>query len=275
MKSLKLILFFFLGLVIQTSWSQRNLTLKPESKYEVISEMETNTTMSMMGQDMDMKQEQNSTSILEITAEEEDLYNFTVEVVAITAKISQMGQEESYDSADEESQKGPLGVAYNDRLNDKKHFKISKQGELINPEEIEEEIAGEAFGELQQYFSFFIPLPDDIAVGKTWTDNQTVETDELNLKSDKTYTVISIDGDLITLGLKGTINMRQNMVNEGATVKTNLRGTTSGETIVDKANNIIKSDHSFTQFEGNTQASGMDIPISMKTTVKNSVKEIK
>src|SRR5699024_3784411 len=123
--------------------------------------------------------------ILEITSEEEDLYNFTIEVVSITANVSQMGQEESYDSEDEESQKGPLGIAYNERLNDKKHLKINKQGEMVNPEELEEEVSGEFFGELQQYFSSFIPLPDDIAVGKTWTENQTVETDELNLKSDR------------------------------------------------------------------------------------------
>lgn len=274
MKNLKLPLFLILCLIIQYSWGQKNLTLKPESKYEVISEVNTNTTMSMMGQEMEMKQDQKSTSILEITTEEKDVYNFTVEVISISAKISQMGQEESYDSEDEESQNGPLGIAYNDRLNDKKDLKIDKQGDLVNPEDVDDDIAGEVFAELQQYFSFFIALPDDISVGETWTDNQNVKTDELNLKSDRTYTVKSTDGDLITLEVKGSIKLHQNMVSEGATVKTNLRGNTSGEVTVGKSNNIVKSDNSFTQFEGNTQASGMDIPISMKTTTKNTIKEI-
>lgn len=271
MKNIFLLLFLA---SFQISFAQNQLQLKPDSKYERSTETTSTTTMSMMGQEMQMNQEEKSTSIIEVIAEKNEAYDFQVTITEVSAKVSQMGHEESYDSTDEDAHKSPLAIAYDGHLNTARKMRIDKNGKITTMKEDDSEEMAEDFSGLQESFSIFIALPEDLEVGKTWTDQQKIKTDEMDLQVERTYTVKSLNDEEVHLQISGEMSLKQNIVNEGTRVNTKLNGTTAGEIFLYRTYNVVKSEKSFTRLKGNTHTSGMDIPITVETRINTELKEI-
>lgn len=275
MKNLKQFFLIAFFITAQLSFGQNKLSLKKGAKYEKITETNSITTMSMMGQDMEMVQKEKSTSLLEIITEKDDFFEFTNKLTAVQVSVEQMGQEATFDSTDDEDTKSPLATAYEEHLNKKRKIKIDKEGKVIKPEneeaqeELEEELAN-----TQETFSIFIALPKDLSIGKNWTENQSLNTDEIKIDSNRNYEVKSIEDNLITLTLSGDISIIQDMVNQGTEVKSKLKGTLAGEVIVDKNTHVVKSEESITKMEGTTHTAGMDIPMNVNTSTHTTIEEL-
>jgi|GEM_PF-1896289 len=275
MKNLRVLSFFVFLVFTQDVFSQNRLNLETGKKYEKTTTTNSTTTMRMMGQEMEMIQKEKSVSLLEIIAEKEDYFEFTNTLTAVQVSVEQMGQEASFDSEKAAGEQGSLAAAYEDYLNKERKIKIDKTGKVVKPEgEEDQEKLEEELANSQEAFTMFIALPEEIAVGKTWTENQSFHTDEVEIESNKTYEVKAIEENLITLNLSGDININQEMVNQGTEVKSKLKGSLTGEIIVDKNSHVVKKEESFTKMEGNTHTSGMDIPMQVNTTTNTSIKEI-
>ena len=275
MKNLNPLFLIAFFIIAQLSFGQNKLSLEKGAKYEKTTETNSTTTMSMMGQDMEMVQKEKSTSILEIIAEKDDYFEFTNTLTAVQVNVEQMGQEASFDSTDEEDTLSPLAAAYEEHLNKERKVKINKEGKVIKPESEEaQDDLEEDFADAQENFSIFIALPEDLSIGKTWTENQSLNTDEIELISNRTYEIKSIEDNLITLNISGDISINQDVINQGTQVKSKLSGNLMGKVIVDKNTHVVKSEESIAKMEGNTHTAGMDIPMSVHTTTNTSIKEI-
>lgn len=271
MKKLNFLILFVLCLSIQFSFAQNKLQLKPGSKYERVVNTDAVTIMSMMGQEMEMSQKAKTKVEVEITKEESKYFEFTTKLLSISSEVSQMGQDMSFDSENEEDMNGPLAEIYQAVLGTTNTMHISKDGNSVDSKT---EDSDEDYGNIQEALSMFIALPENVKTGDTWTAEQDFDQEGILLKSKKDYKVKSIERNLVTLEVKGDMSINQNAVNQGVEVKTKIKGNVSGEIIVDKTNNIVTSENSFSSMEGNTHTSGMDIPIKVRTTTKVATKKL-
>lgn len=264
-------MLFVLCAGIQFTYAQNKLELKPGTKYERKVTTNGMTTMSMMGQEMEMTQDAKIKTLIEIIEEKDDHYKVSTKLISISTKASQAGQEVSFDSENEDDMNGPMAEAYKSAIGSTSVMKIDKQGNLI---ESDDEDNIDDLGSIQEAISIFIALPKDLSVGNTWSVEQNIDNEGVKLKSKRDYKVKSIEGNLVTLEVKGNMDINQNATNEGVEVKSKLKGSISGEIILDKETHVVMSENSFSKMDGNTHASGMDIPMDVSTTTKTKVKKL-
>lgn len=255
---------------LPTLWAQESLKLEANTSYELLEETNSTTTMTMMGQEMEMLQNQNSTSLVKIKDIKNDVYEFSVMVTQLKANVSQMGQEASFDSEDPEDETSPLAIAYKEVINQEKTQKMDAKGTLIIDKDTDEEMAMN----MQQTVGMFLALPDNLNEGSTWTEDIDFKSDALNMTGKRNYKVIKVNGDMVTLQVSGDLVMKQDMVNQGQEVKSDLNGNVAGEMTLNKNSSMILESQMLMNMEGNTQTMGMNIPIKVRTNSKTTAKKM-
>lgn len=272
-------LFFLFLLCNQLSFSQTELKIAPGETYKVRTESNSSTHISMMGQDMETTQQENAISSLNIIEESDKYFTFFLRLDEVQSTVSQMGQEEDYDSTIEEDSLSPLAIAYKDRLHKEMLQKLDKAGKLVLPhkskEEEEKDEKTESAEEMHNFSALFVKLPTEVAVNDSWVEEQKIESKGIDLEGKRTYTVKQVEGDQITLQVTGRLKMSQETLTEGMEVTSNLKGNISGEVLMNKTSSIIESDQSVMTMEGSTHTMDIEIPIRVRTITKTTVMKTK
>src|SRR5699024_725864 len=142
-----------------------------------------------------------------------------------------MGREITIDSENPEDLQGKKGEALKKVLNKEINVEMDKNGNIIsiNTNKVDGELLKVINGNYSKtgYGAtiVFLPLPKDLAVGKSWTNT----TNSAGVNANMTYTVKAIEGDKATLSVSGDMAIDKTVKKNGMSTNINLKGTFTGE----------------------------------------------
>lgn len=192
-----------------------------------------------------------------------------------------MGQKKSFDSGNEEDQKGPFAPYFKEILSRNFDITIDSSGRTIvaTPEKTElskpddklvtitdmlKPIIDLVYPPAKGSASFFHVLPGGSkSVGSTWTETTDTESE----KSTTGYTVSSITDSTITVDFKTTATCNSKTEMMGRLTRTIVNNASTGNIIVDRKTGLLKEKTATTDSNGTTEAMGGTVPISGKLNV--------
>ncbi len=108
--------------------------------------------------------------------------------------------------------------------------------------------------------AFFI-LPDGKKPGDSWADSST----EKNMKTVKTYTFKSLDKNIATINLAGSVTGTGQMEMQGMQVNISMNSTTAGDIIVDTKTGLVSKRTDIGDINGTLDLMGQSMPVMSKT----------
>lgn len=268
MKKTNLLLaVMFIG---SAAFSQSKLSLTKGQTFNVESKMSTETVTEMQGQEMKSDMEITTNYKIEVADANKGNYTLNNTVTGMKFKMSQMGQEMKYDSDDSDNANNPLALGMDKLLNTPHKVRINESGKITGYDTVD--VENVALTSLEQSgFGAevaFQAMPANLKAGDKWSDSST--TPELSRKTN--YVVKSIAGDLVTLGLSGTLKTDIKMENQGIDIHTVSDGTFTGETVVDRKTGIIHSSKTVSDAKGTVNAMGQEFPVQTKVESSSKLK---
>lgn len=277
MKSIQLLVAAFLTGSVAMAQQAPTLQLKTGESFVVTSVMDNKTVTNIQGQDMESSINSTTTYQLEVKDDQTNKYTLSNTLTHMKMSVSQMGQEMAFDSDKEEDLSGPLGAAFADYINKPQKVQIDYNGNILKDDKAEEKTPDASAMGLKQLENSgfgtqfaFEPLPKNLKVGDTW--DRTSEEEGITRKTH--YSVKSINGDLATISLNGTMSSEIKMTNQGMDITTKTDGQISGEEIVNVKSGIIESSTSNVKSAGTVNAAGQEFPVDTEMSVKTSIKKI-
>jgi hypothetical protein len=118
-----------------------------------------------------------------------------------------------------------------------------------------------------QNSSFFPDKP--VSAGDRWNMKSSTTVSNFKMDLDMKMTLKSIENDAVDIAIEGTIFTPEGYEQEtrGITTKVTLKGTQQGLVTVNKNTGWIISSNITQHFEGNIEAVGMKIPLSVTSTI--------
>lgn len=239
-------------------------------KFQVVTEVKSNTVTSAMGQDMEMS---NTSTIYidhELKSVGDKKFSIGVVIKRIAATVSVMGQEQSIDSDDETIKSNPaLADAFKslgkEAVVTVDEGKVSMQGEMMD---VLKNIPG-AGSEGNDMGRVFLLLKDEeTKVGHSWTSNVSSESGivETNHVIEKVTDVeVQIQA---TSKIKVTSTMNQN----GLEIKQQTEGAIKSTRVYNRTTGLMISELSSGDIKGNMEVMGQQMPLTSKIETKTSIK---
>ena len=260
------------------------LVLAKGQKYLVENKFNAVTSQEMAGQSMESKAAIFTSNNFEVSDIKDDNYNLISTITKITAVLSAMGQDMSFDSDKKEDMDGEMGNGMKDIINQPKNVVVDKKGNIVVTESdtlkkdsstaMMSMMLGQFMGDPEEtgygLKDAFIIIPSKVKPGFSWTDSSSVK----GVKKTTTYTVKEIKGNEATIDISGTVNMDTNTQMGGMDVTNKSNGIMTGEEIVDVKTGILKQKTTNLESSGSVRAMGMDIPMKTKFTAISTVKNI-
>jgi hypothetical protein len=271
---MKKILVIILAISYLQGFAQKKtgILLNKGQKITVVS---TSTSDTDMGMGMQMKNVSSATNILNVIADEDKNYRISNTPVKLNLSMDMMGQQTSYDSEKSEDKDSEIGKEISQKMNVADTFLIEKSsGEVIkdkkdSPErpaktETENPLEGimgssATAGDALLSGAFFI-VPKEKKIGESWTDS----TSEKNIKTVKTYTLKSIEKNIATILVTGTLTGNGETEMQGSSVAYNMTTKNTGEMIVDTKTNLVSKITNDGDITMVIEVMGQSMPITSK-----------
>lgn len=126
---------------------------------------------------------------------------------------------------------------------------------------------------LSQAFNFYPKTP--VQIGSSWTSRTEIST-PFKLSGDYTYTLTKVENNKAYIAINGTLssNGLQPMHYNGMDLKMDMTGATTGNMVIDMATGMFENNHLNMAINGNVDAGGMTIPLSvnMSSDIQSSLK---
>lgn len=253
------------------AFSQKSkISLTKGQTFNVESKMSTTAITEVQGQEM--KTEIDSKSDYKIEVAEVNNGNFKLKstITSMKLKTEQMGQELSYNSEDSNNANNPMAIGMEEILNHPFSVTVDASGNVVDVDSVNSNNA--SLVQLQQAgFGtdvLFQQIPVNVKVGDKWSDSSS--TPELVRTTE--YTVKSISGNMVTLGMTGKLKTSTTMDMNGMEIHTKTEGTFTGEAVVDKKTGLVHSSKTESDSKGTVNAMGQEFPMTSKTESKSEVK---
>src|SRR5258706_6736803 len=260
------------------------LVLVKGQKYLVENKFNAVTSQEMAGQSIESKADIFTSNNFEVSDIKDDNYNLTNTITKITAVLSAMGQDMSFDSDKKEDMDGEMGNGMKDIINHPKNVIIDKKGNIVVTESdtlkkdsstaMMSMMLGQFIGDPEEtgygLKEVFIVIPSKAKPGLSWTDSSSIK----GVNKSTTYTVKEIKGIEATIGISGNVSIDMSTQMGGMDVTNKSNGTMTGEEVVDIKTGIIKQRTTTLESTGSMQAMGQDIPIKTKVIAVSTVKSI-
>ncbi len=274
MKRIFLVASMFSVITVSAQTISRKASLNKGQQIEQTSKVVANITQEMMGQQMEIKMNTNSTALLEVKDANAEGYTVANTIKRVTMNMSAMGNEQNFDSDKKEDLDGPMGQAMKGKIGVAKEYKLDKNGvitaipgsENAKPDAnammngmmgaTEEEIKGSTH-------SAFVSLPaKGVKPGDSWSDSLVSKENKLR----NTYTLKSVSGNDALVDVKGTLTVDREMEQQGMTMQMNMNGTITGELTFDINTGLVKSRKQVTKGTGAIEVAGQTVPLTVDTT---------
>lgn len=226
---------------------------------------------------MEQKMEQNMTSTRKseilITPVTEHEIKVVDKSLSIKMKMDVMGQEITYDT--EKLNDNEQLFKLNDLINKETVITANAKGIITNihyDSTIQAMLPMQpSFGGSSDYsigypLDFILQLPTDLVIGKTW--NTIVGKDEA--KTEYTYTIKSIEGDIINVNVFAKLILNQKGNAKGAEMTSNLTGEIKGNIWVNSKTNMVKMKTTTTALKGTMELNGKASAMEMKVTADDT-----
>jgi hypothetical protein len=279
MYSKKLIILSLLMMAFGCYAQKVKLTLVKGDKYEVSTKMQVNSTLSLMGQEMENNVDNTTIQTIEVKetrANETDLVSV---ITKLLSNMQAMGQDMNYDS-DKKDNSGPLSETMDKMIGKIKNITVDASGKIIKEDKDDAEaalgsIAGSETGNgialLQQAF-----IGKEMKIGASWNDSVVNNSDKMMTTTVGTYTVSSVNKETNTaiIMFAGNQNSSGTMEQMGQEMAMTTSSKVDSRFEVDINTGIIRQSSSTSNGNSTIDAAGMSIPVTIKSTTLTQIKAL-
>ena len=268
------------------------LKTTPGTKTTLVFSDNTTTSMSMMGQDMNMASSNTSEYTLEAKKDSAGLKSFVVVLKSAQKSVDQMGTKIDINTADPNADTtsepaGSLTKFYKHLVGNPYTVYFNKSGKVASTtgaKEIYKNAASKLdltgpMAQLKTMVSETILTTDldkafdyypgrSLQVGEKWERTDTVSSNGMPMHFSTRYILDKVEGDVATIKANSTISFDGDMESvPGATAK--IMGTVVGNFKVNTTTGLMVSSIGDIDMEIKLSANGMDIPmkVSSKATI--------
>ena len=283
---LSALLFFTIAGITQNSGS---VILNKGQKYLIENKFTALSTQEMMGQSMESKAEVFTSNNIEVKDIKDNNYHLTNTFTKVTAVMSAMGQDITFDSDKKEDMNGEMGSSMKDIINQPKNVLVDKNGKIIYSKKdttkldttSKESAGGMMSMMMEQLFGnpeetgfglseAFMIVPSNAKQGFSWSDSSS----KAGIKKSTTYTIKEIKGSEAIVTISGNLNADTKTEMQGMEISSKSSGKITGEEIVDLKTGLIKLRTTTLESSGNMEAMGQEIPMTTRLTSVSTVKNL-
>ena len=241
------------------------------TKFKVVTESNNITSMSMMGQDIELSNGSKIYEAIELKSVSGAVYHLSSAITRIAGSVSAMGNEQKFDSEDASLKSNPMVAEQLKVLNKPIDYTI-ENGKVVNTasaagSEVLNALLGQNNGTSDQA-KYFLTLPaGSIKASHQWSvaiNKPEATTESLFVIAEVTDTDISVNV-LTNVKLSNTLNQN------GMEIKQNTQGTIKLKRVYDAKTGLLKSETASGGLKGTMNVMGQDAPIDLKITSKSSV----
>ena len=241
----------------------QNISSATGKKLQVATNMKMTTTVSQMGQEMEIPTVGDINTDYEVKSVAGKTVSLTGTTKKIKVTVSAMGQEQTADSDDPAAANNPqMAEAFKD-VNKTKDLTVQVGKPLISSDvtgvQGTEDIAA----------VLFFPIDIKLKEGTSFSDS-TTNADGSNSVS--LYTVSKATPQEITLTVANTAKMLGTKQQMGMEVKVNMQTASTATRVYDAASGVLKSESKQFTSTGTNEVMGQSIPVSMKGSSTITVK---
>lgn len=282
---MKKLLFIPLSLsivLVQAQSLSRKAVFTKGQQLERVAVIKMNFGMEMMGQNIDMSNNNTITSLVEVKTATAKDYALASTVKRVVATMSGMGQEMAYDSDNKDaSTAGDVGKKMGEVVGKTNNIMVDAKGMITASDDTTNTLAGNSEGFMGMtgglvnagnkpgnVYDLVANLPEKILkVGDTWTDS----TNNKEGKVVTSYKVLEINGNEATVSMDATVTQSGEFENNGMTINMNMQGTSKGQYALEVATGLIRKRTANLDATGTMEVAGQSIPFTMKMTMEEGV----
>jgi hypothetical protein len=248
------------------------------SKYEVSTTTKLTSVALAMGQEIESTIDNSVVEAIQVKDKRAGETDLTSTINRFVLNLQGMGQQIVYDSDKKDNAPG-MATETLDKIKGKtKNFTVDANGKIIKQDKDDEEIAAaaalagisaDALPFLQKSF-----IGREAKPGTTWYDSTTVVAEKLTTTTKGNYTITAVNAGTITIVFDGTEISSGTIEQMGMEMLTSSSGKVTSQMEVDMATGIIKNSTQTTNGSMNVETGGMNIPVTTKTTITISAKQL-
>ncbi len=267
-KILSIAFLFYCG----TSFAQNSngIKLKKGQTITLNSVVNSETEMQMGA----MKNDINTTIKLNVVDENAETFTLSSSIAQMKMNMDGMGQNMSYDSEKPEDKDSEVGKAMGDKIKkvdtyilDKKTGKTTK----VKKEGDEEEAGGmgmfSAGDEDGAANAAFFILPEGKKIGDSWSES----TLNKGITTKKTYTLKSIDQDVATIDVAGTITGTKEQEANGMTMSITMNNKFTEQILVNINVGLVTKANNATDGTNSMDMMGQQMEMTVKSSTVTTV----
>lgn len=252
------------------------LNLAKDTKYEITSVTKIASVASVMGQEMESSNDMSSVETILVKDTRPGQTDLVSTITKIVTSMQTMGQETVYDS-DKNDNTGPLAESFNKIKGKVKNITVDANGNIINQDKDEDlSSAADMLGISVEGISLFekIFIGRELKPGTAWNDSTITRGDKMTTTTTGIYTLQAVNGTVATISFIGKTTMSGTLEMMGQEMATTSTNKVISQVEVDLATGVIKQSTNNSDGTMNVEASGMSIPVTMKTIATKSVKQL-
>ena len=241
------------------------------TKFKVVIESNNITSMSMMGQDIELSNGSKIYQNFELKSVSGASYLLATSITRIAGSVSAMGNEQSFDSEDASLKSNPMVADQLKVLNKQIDFTI-ENGKVVNTasatgSEVLNALLAQNNGTSDQS-KYFLTLPTaSINALHQWS----VVDNKPEAASESLFVIADVTATDISVNVLTNVKLSNTISQNGMEIKQNTQGTIKLKRIYDAKTGLLKSETGTGGLKGTMNVMGQDAPIDLKVTTKSSV----
>jgi hypothetical protein len=258
---------------------QTSIRLNKGDNISVTTTTKISSSISMMGQEMEIMGDMVSGNQIKVEATKDNAYDLTSTLTKIKMSMDMMGQNMTYDSDNPDASSDErMAGSFKGKLNKPVPVTIGNDGKIISAPAPDAEEAnmissmmGGAMniseGDIVASCFMLIPAGNNTA-GATWTEDVSKGED---VKIVYTYVIKEIKDGHALLAVKSENNIKMKAQQMGMEVVSTMKGGSEGEVLVELSNGLIKKRTMVLNMTGTADMQGMSIPVKMTSTTTTDI----
>ncbi|MGB4843925.1 MAG: DUF6263 family protein [Ferruginibacter sp.] len=230
-----------------------------------------------LGMGMEMVSSSISTNSLDVKSSTEKTYTVSNTLTKLKMNMSSMGQSNSYDSENKESNSEEMAGFFDERMNKPVDVIIDNNTGMSITEKKKDKKAddGDNANMMGDMLGMFSNSSDDAVVsgafeiaaagkriGDSWSDTSISK----EMKIFRTYTLNSLTGNEAIIKVAITSSAKNKLDFQGMEFEIATETKTTGDIISDISTGLVKKRNTVSDITGSFQLMGQDMPITAKTT---------
>ena len=258
----------------------RKVVLTKGEQLERVAAMKMNFGMEMMGQTVDMKMENTTTSLVEVKNASAQSFDLSSTVKRVVMNMNSMGQDMNYDSDKKDQEANEMTKKLGEMVGKTANVTIDSKG-YITASDDTSKTAEKAEGfmgmagnlantanKVGASYDMVANFPNKgVKAGDSWADS----TVSPQGKMATSYTVLDVKGGEATIGMDGTVTQSGETENNGMTINLSITGKSKGQYIMDVATGVIKKRMVILDATGTMDMMGQSVPFTMKMNMDENI----